>query len=181
MNGRAAITAGVLLVALVAVGGFAWTVSGATRSGVAPASAPPAVPDSGAGSGVVSVSAGAAEHPAAQLVLEQVQLYFNAVNGRDHATWTRVVSPETAGRETREAWLDGIGSTTDGTIRIDRIDPAPGGGVLALVRFVSVQAPDDGPPGLQVGRICWQVAYPMAGSPPRLGVGDPNGVLRAPC
>jgi hypothetical protein len=181
MNGRAATTVGVLLVALVAVGGVAWTVSGTTRSGVAPASAPQTVPDSGAGSSEVTISAGAAEHPAAQLVMQQVQLYFNAVNGRDHATWARVVNPETADRQPRETWLEGIGSTTDGTIRIDRIDSATGGAVLALVRFISVQDPNDGPPGLHVGRICWQIAFPMAGSPPRMDVGNPDGILRAPC
>ena len=49
------------------------------------------------------------------------------------------------------------------------------------VRFISVQDPNDGPPGLHVGRICWQIAFPMAGSPPRMDVGNPDGILRAPC
>ncbi|ANY08450.1 hypothetical protein AFB00_21670 [Pseudonocardia sp. HH130630-07] len=176
----AAVAAG-LVVALVAVGGTAWTASGAAPGGIPPSAAPPSVPDEGAGSGIVTISDGAASHPAAQLVLEQVQRYFNAVNGRDHETWARVVSPERAEQQPREVWLDGVGTTTDGTIRVDRIDPAPGGGVVALVRFVSVQSPEDGPPGLQVGRICWQATYPMAGSPPRIMVGDPGGVLGAPC
>ncbi|MBC3190909.1 hypothetical protein H7X46_07515 [Pseudonocardia sp. C8] len=167
--------------ALVAVGGTAWTASGTSPDGVAPTAAPPSVPPNGAGEGVVTISDGAAEHPAAQLVLEQVQRYFNAINGRDYATWARVVSPERAERQPREAWLDGVGTTIDGTIRVDRIDPAPGHGVQALVRFVSVQNPEDGPPGLQVGRICWQATYPMAGSPPRILVGDAGSVLGAPC
>ena len=181
MSGRAAVTAAVLVVALVAIGGTAWTASGASTDGIAPAAAPPSVPRNGAGDGVVTISADAADHPAAQLVLEQVQRYFNAVNSRDHATWARVVSPERAERQPREAWLEGVGTTTDGTIRVDRIDPAADGGVLALVRFVSVQDPEDGPPGMQVGRICWQAAYPMAGSPPRILVGDTASVLGAPC
>jgi hypothetical protein len=180
MSARAAALAAGLVVALVAVGGTAWTVSGASSYGVAPVAAPPPVPDDGPGDGIVTISDGAADHPAAQLVLEQVQLYFNAINGRDHATWTRVVSPDRA-RATREDWLNGIGTTTDGTIRVDRIDPAPGGGVVALVRFVSVQNPQDGPPGLQVGRICWQATYPMAGSPPRIMTAESGGVLGAPC
>jgi hypothetical protein len=181
MSARAAAVAAGLVVALVALGGTAWTASGSSPDGVGPAAAPPRVPDDGAGDQTVTISDGAADHPAAQLVLEQVQLYFNAINGRDHATWTRVVSPERAEQQPRDVWLDGVGTTTDGTIRVDRIDPTPGGGVVALVRFVSVQNPEDGPPGLQVGRICWQATYPMAGSPPRILVGDPGGILGAPC
>lgn len=181
MSGRAAVTAAAMAVALVAVGGIAWTASGTATDGVAPGAAAPSVPRNGAGDGVVTISAGAARHPAAQLVLDRIQLYFNAVNSRDHATWTRVVSAERAEQQPREEWLEGVGTTTDGTVRIDRIDPAPGGGVLALVRFVSVQNPEDGPPGLQVGRICWQGSYPMAGSPPRILVGDAGNILGAPC
>ncbi|GAA1399159.1 hypothetical protein GCM10009613_54310 [Pseudonocardia kongjuensis] len=181
MSARAAAVAAGMVVALVAIGGTAWTAAGAAPRGVAPGAAPPRLPQDGAGDGTVTISAGAAGHPAARLVLERVQLYFDAVNGRDHETWARVVSPERAEQQPREVWLDGVGSTIDGTIRVDRIDPAPGGGVVALVRFVSVQDPSDGPPGLQVGRICWQAAYPMAGSPPRMLVGDAGGVLGAPC
>lgn len=181
MSGRVAVTAGALVVALVAVGGIAWTASGASPEGVAPAAAAPSVPQSGAGERVVTISAGAAAHPAARLVLDQIQRYFDAINNRDHEMWTRSVDPERAEQQPREVWLEGIGTTVDGTVRIDRIDSAPRGAVLALVRFVSVQDPQDGPPGLQVGRICWQAVYPMAGSPPRILVGDGGSVLGAPC
>lgn len=185
MSGRAAMTAAGLVVALVAVGGIAWTASGASPGGTAPGAAPPSVPRNGAGERVVTISAGAADHPAARLVLERIQRYFDAINDRDHETWSRVAGPERAGQQPREVWLDGIGSTVDGTIRIDRIDAAPGGGVVAMVRFVSVQDPQDGAPGLQVGRTCWQAVYPMAGSPPRIlagaGGSDGGSVLGAPC
>ncbi|MDQ4117365.1 MAG: hypothetical protein M3235_10455, partial [Actinomycetota bacterium] len=139
------------------------------------------LPDSGAGTDTVALSADAAEHPAAQLVLEQIQLYFNAINNRDYQTWSQVVTDERAEQQPRSEWLRGIGSTTDGTIRVDRIVGLDQGRVLALVRFVSVQNPDDGPAGLKVGRICWRASLPMSGSPPRLEVGDAESTLGAPC
>lgn len=181
MNRRAVVLAAALLVVLAGLAGGAWKSGERTAEGVAPVAYPPGVPRTGAGDPRVELSADAAAHPAATLVRDRVQLYFNAINTRDHATWTQVVSPDRAAQQPREQWLDGVGTTTDGTIRVDRIDPAPGGGVLALVRFVSVQDPADGPPGLQVGRICWQAAYAMAGSPPQLQAGDEDSVLGAPC
>ncbi|MFP5071076.1 hypothetical protein ACLFMI_15610 [Pseudonocardia nantongensis] len=181
MSRRAAAVAAALVVAFGVVAGVAWKAGERAPAGIAPVAHPPDVPRAGAGDPRAELSAGAAAHPAAALVRDQVQLYFNAINTRDHATWTRIVSPERADHQPREQWLEGVGTTTDGTIRVDRIDSTPGGGVLALVRFVSVQDPADGPPGLQVGRICWQAAYPMAGSPPRLLAGDSGSVLGAPC
>ena len=114
-------------------------------------------------------------------MLEQIQLYFNAINNRDYATWAQVVTDDRAARQPREEWLRGVGSTTDGTIRVDRITDLTQGRVLALVRFVSVQNPDDGPAGLKVRRICWRASLPMAGSPPRLEVGEAASTLGAPC
>lgn len=170
-----------LLVVLLGLGGAAWWASAGTAEGVAPSAAPSSVPDAGAGADTVQLSSDAATHPAAQLVLEQIQLYFNAINNRDYATWSQVVTDERASQQPRSEWLRGIGSTTDGTIRVDRIVDLDQGRVLALVRFVSVQNPDDGPAGLKVARICWRSSLPMAGSPPRLEVGDAESTLGAPC
>ncbi|TCK25243.1 hypothetical protein EV378_1046 [Pseudonocardia endophytica] len=171
----------ILVVVLVLLGGAAWFTAGRSAEGVPPGSAPSSLPDSGAGADTVALSADAATHPAAQLVLEQIQLYFNAINNRDYATWSQVVTDERASQQPRDEWLRGIGSTTDGTIRVDRIVDLDQGRVLALVRFVSVQNPDDGPAGLKVGRICWRASMPMAGSPPRLEVGEAENTLGAPC
>ena len=170
-----------LVVVLLGLGGAAWSASGTAAEGIPPSAAPPSPPDAGAGTDTVALSADAAEHPAAQLVLEQIQLYFNAINNRDYQTWSQVVTDERASQQPRSEWLRGIGSTTDGTIRVDRIVGLDEGRVLALVRFVSVQDPDDGPAGLKVGRICWRASLPMAGSPPRLEVGDAESTLGAPC
>ena len=172
---------GVLLVVLVVLGGAALWASGRSAEGVPPGAAPSSVPDAGAGADTVALSADAATHPAATLVLEQIQLYFNSINNRDYPTWSQVVTDDRADQQPRSEWLRGIGSTTDGTIRVDRIVDLDQGRVLALVRFVSVQNPDDGPAGLKVGRICWRASMPMAGSPPRLEVGDAESTLGAPC
>lgn len=171
----------VLVVVLLGLGGTALWASGRPVQGVAPGAAPSSLPDSGAGADTVQLSADAATHPAATLVLEQMQLYFNAINNRDYPTWSQVVTDERARQQPREDWLRGIGSTTDGTIRVDRIVDLDQGRVLALVRFVSVQNPDDGPAGLKVGRICWRASLPMAGSPPRIEVGEAENTLGAPC
>ncbi|RZT84892.1 hypothetical protein EV383_1749 [Pseudonocardia sediminis] len=170
-----------LVLVLAGVGAAAFYASGQALQGPSPGAAPPSLPDSGAGSNTVQLSDDAATHPAATLVLEQIQLYFNAINNRDYPTWTQVVTDERAAQQPREDWLRGIGSTTDGTIRVDRITDLDQGRVLALVRFVSVQNPADGPAGLKVGRICWRASLPMAGSPPRLEVGDAASTLGAPC
>lgn len=178
---RAAALCAALVLILAGVGTAAWYASGRSLLGPSPSAAPPSPPASGAGSDTVSLSDDAASHPAATLVLEQIQLYFNAINNRDYPTWTQVVTDDRAAQQPRDEWLRGIGSTTDGTIRVDRIADLDQGRVLALVRFVSVQSPDDGPEGLKVGRICWRAALPMAGSPPRLEVGESGSTLGAPC
>ena len=170
-----------LVLVFAGIGGAAWYAAGEDLQGLAPGAGPPALPASGAGEPTVQLSDDAASHPAATLVLEQIQLYFDAVNNRDYPTWTRVVSDQRAAQQPRSDWLRGIGSTTDGTIRVDRITNLDQGRVLAMVRFVSTQSPSDGPAGLKVGRICWRAAFPMAGSPPRLEVGDSSSTLGAPC
>ncbi|MFP5023453.1 hypothetical protein [Pseudonocardia phyllosphaerae] len=182
MSARAWALVAVLLVAVGIVAGVGWKSAYSAPSGTTTAAAPPGLPATGAGNQNVVLSADAAAHPAATLVRDRMQLYFNAINTRDHATWSQVVDPERVVKQSREEWLAGVGTTQDGTIRIDRIDPDEGGGVLALVRFVSTQDPKSGPPGLQVGRICWYATYPMAGSPPRIRAGDTASMSTAgPC
>lgn len=172
-GGRAPLVVAIALgVLLVAGGALAWATSGAPAVGGAPAGSPAAVPVAGAGPSAVQLSSDAARHPAAPAVLAQLQRHYDAINNRDYAAWTDTVVAERSAALPESRWLDDYASTKDGTIRVDRIDPAPEGGVLVLLRFVSTQAVADAPEQLPAERLCWRTTLPMtapsAGAPPRI-------------
>jgi hypothetical protein len=168
-RGRIVVTG--LVVVLVA-GGVTAAVVGSVR-GAAPEGEAPAVPQAGAGSAVVTLSADAAVHPRAATVLTQMQRYFDAINAGDYASWQATVTPDRAAAQTEDAWKKAYRSTKDGTIRIDRIDdavaPAAAGGLLVRVGFVSTQAVADAPRDTQAERICWHATLPLGVSPLRVG------------
>jgi hypothetical protein len=178
-----------LLAALLVVGGVAaWAARSA--AGLAPYAAPRPVPAQGAGPGEVELSADAGSHPAAEAVREQLQRHFDAINSKDYQAWTTTVVPERVERLDEAEWRAAYSSTTDGTIRIDRIDPLPaagegegdpGDGVLVRVRFVSTQNLEDAPPDLQSPRICWRSTLPMRGMPPLIDVTGGGSSLREAC
>lgn len=173
-----------LVVLLVGAALAARVLGGRIAGGVSPSSWPPAVPAQGAGSGTVELSADAARHPAAADVRAQLQRYFDAVNARDYASWTATVVQQRVDEQPRTQWLAGVDSTTDGTIRIDRIDriaDLDDGRVLALVRFVSTQDLADAPAGLRAARICWRAALPLTGIPPKLESSSAGSVLAEAC
>ena len=168
------------IVALVAV-----LVAGAVTAVVAgrgaQAGAVPPVPVAGAGSGAVTLSADAADHPAATGVRAQLQHYFDAINARDYAAWRVAVTPDRAAVLPEPVWTAAYRSTRDGTIRVDRIDDAPGPALLVRVRFVSTQDLADAPPQLKVPRICWRSTLPMLGVPPRIGTAGDGTTLSTAC
>ncbi|NMH95888.1 hypothetical protein [Pseudonocardia acidicola] len=170
-----------LSVLLVAGGVAAWSLGYRSFDGVAPAGAAPAVPARGAGSPVAELSADARAHPAGEAVRAQLQRYFDAINAHDYAAWTTTVVRQRVEQQPRTQWLASLDTTTDGTIRIDRVVDLDGGRVLALVRFISTQDLSDAPAGLQAARICWRGALPMSGSPLRLEVGNAGSLLGAAC
>jgi hypothetical protein len=160
--------------ALLAVGGGI-AVASRDAAGLAPYARPRPVPVSGAGSGVVELSADASTHPAADVVRELFQLHYDAINEGDYESWRATVVEERAEGLSEPEWQEAYASTEDGTIRIDRIDRAddpddPDAGVLVRVRFVSTQDVEDAPPDLPVGRICWRSTLPVRGQPPLIGI-----------
>lgn len=171
----------VLAVLLLGAGISAGVLGGRTFAGVAPSDGPPAVPARGAGSPIVELSADASRRPAAAAVRAQLQRYFNAINTRNYALWTMTVVAQRVDQQPAQKWLAAISSTTDGTIRIDRIGDLDAGRILVLVRFVSTQNLADAPADLQATRICWRGALPMTGSPPRLETGRPGSLLGEAC
>ncbi|GAA4706887.1 hypothetical protein GCM10023215_54490 [Pseudonocardia yuanmonensis] len=179
-NAVAVATAGALALVVAAAAAAAWLIGGRAFEAGAPTDAPAAVPETGAGPATVELSHDALMHPQHLAVRERLQAYFDAINARDHAAWAATVTPERAAAQPAETWLAGVRSTQDGTIRVDRIEPAPGG-VLALVRFTSTQDPADAPPDLRVDRICWRAALPMTGAALAIGAGSPGSTLSRPC
>lgn len=171
MNPRTSTALSVVLVALLAAGGAAaWVSGGRSATGAAPLGSAREVPDVGAGSGVVELSADTATHPAREAVRVQLQRHFDAMNNRDYEAWRGTVVPERSEGLGPAAFEQAYGSTRDGTIRIDRIDEGPDGSLLVRVRFVSTQDLADAPPDMRAERICWRSTLPMAGSPPRIAM-----------
>jgi hypothetical protein len=168
-----------LLLGVLLVAGGATALATRATGG----SAPPPVPAEGAGSSEVQLSAGAAIHPAAERVRAQLQRHYDAINDGDYAAWRETVVEARSDALPEDEWQDAYESTRDGTIRVDRIDAAPGqdAGVLVRVRFVSSQALEDAPADLRAPRICWRSTLPMRGVPPRIDVTGGGSSARAAC
>jgi hypothetical protein len=168
----------IVLAVLVVVGGAA-ALASRTRSG------PPAVPAEGAGSSEVELSPDAADHPAGDAVLEQLQRHYDAINGRDYAQWRATVVPARAAALGEAEWQKAYATTKDGSIRVERIDLDPdaesGSGLLVRLRFVSTQAVGNAPSDLPVGRICWRSTLPMRGTPPLIDVTGGGSSAREAC
>jgi hypothetical protein len=178
-----AIALGVLL----AVGGGV-AVASRSAAGPAPYATPRPVPAAGAGPGRVELSADAAVHPAADVVREQLQRHYDAINARDYAGWRATVVQQRSDGLPEPAWQEAYASTTDGTIRIDRIDKAQGAspdggdaGLLVRVRFVSTQNVEDAPADLPAPRICWRSTLPMRGLPPLIDMTGGGSSAREAC
>jgi hypothetical protein len=176
----------IVLGALLVVGGAA-ALASRSAAGPAPFGAPRAVPAQGAGPGEVELSADAARHPAADVVREQLQRHFDAINTRNYEAWRTTVVKERSDRLGEKEWRDAYASTRDGTIRVDRIDAFPAAGpddadrLLVRVRFVSTQNLEDAPPDMRVPRICWRSTLPMRGLPPLIDTTGGGSSLREAC
>lgn len=171
MSLRTSTAVAVVLVAMLAAGGAtAWVTGGRSSTGPAPLGSAREVPDEGAGSGVVELSADTATHPAREAVRIPLQRHFDAINSRDYEAWRGTVVPERSEGLGAAAWQQAYGSTRDGTIRIDRIDEGPDGSLLVRVRFISTQDLADAPADMRAERICWRSTLPMTGSPPRIAM-----------
>ncbi|WP_219417252.1 hypothetical protein [Pseudonocardia nigra] len=163
MRGRVSLAVAAVLAVLVVAGLAAAPLLSGTS-----ASPRWSVPARGAGPTTVEVSADVARHPWGEAVRAQLQRHFDAINAKDYAQWRETVVPERAEALPEPAWQEAYRSSRDGSIRIVRIDDAPGGGVLVRLRFVSTQDVADAPPDLPVERICWRSTLPMTGLPPRI-------------
>ena len=161
---------------LIVVGGAAALATRATgRPG------PPEIPAEGVGSSEVQVSPDAANHPAAEAVRAQLQRHYDAINDRDYAQWRATVVPARSDALGEDEWRDAYATTRDGSVRVQRIDAAPDGGLLVRVRFVSTQAVENAPSDLPAERICWRSTLPMRGAPPLIDVTGGGSSARESC
>ena len=174
MTRTATAAVAIVLAVLVVVGGAAALAS---RTGTAP----PEVPAEGAGSSEVEFSPDAAEHPSADAVRTQLQRHYDAINGRDYEQWRATVVPARAQSLGEAEWQRAYATTEDGSIRVERIDPDPDGGLLVRVRFISTQDVENAPADLPVERICWRSTLPMRGTPPLIDVTGGGSSAREQC
>ncbi|MCY7340350.1 MAG: hypothetical protein LH603_00390 [Pseudonocardia sp.] len=173
MTSRTLPVATVVLGASLLVGvTVAGTTAGRPVAGSPPEGAPVAVAAAGPGPAVVDLSADSLVHRHGITVRDQLQKHYQAINRRDYAAWRETVVAERSEDQPEVAWREAYASTTDGTIRVDRIDDAPDGGLLLRVRFVSTQARSDAPAAFPAERLCWYTSLPMTppgkDAPPRL-------------
>lgn len=146
-----------------------------------PLAAPRAFPIQGAGNPGLEVSSDAWAYSSGQAVSDVLSRYFQAINQKDYAAWTRTVTPAVAAQHPEAAWRKGYATTQDGTIRLSRIDEVGPGRLEAMVSFVSSQNPADAPDKLNLAQICWRISVPLVGDPPLIDVNKPGSVLQGKC
>ena len=150
-------------------------VSSAAGSSAAPAEPP--------GPRTVTLTADVRAHPAAEQVQALLQDYFDAINEGSYDLWSRTVTADRIQNTGRSAWAEQYRSTLDGSIVVHRLEPRPGGGLVALLSFTSVQNPADAPPELPVGCLRWRVSYQLVNESDelRLAPASPRAGQRRPC
>ncbi|MDQ2708136.1 MAG: hypothetical protein M3Z25_11080 [Actinomycetota bacterium] len=146
-----------------------------------PLGAPRALPAQGAGASTVELSADAATHPSASAVRDLLNRYFDAINAKSYLAWATTVVPARVTDQPEPEWRQAYASTTDGAIRISRIDEQSPGRLVALVFFISTQSPESAPDGLKEPRICWRTAFSLVGDPMLIDSGRTASLLRGRC
>ncbi|MGA9312585.1 MAG: hypothetical protein WBV74_19780 [Pseudonocardiaceae bacterium] len=177
-----AVGTGVVLRTQTSVAGAGRLASiGDPSAGAIGSKTPPKGPEPGPATVVFAEDA--AVHPDADQIRKVLQRYFDAINAGDYALWRSAVIPQLARDIGESAWHGQYRSTLDGTIVVHRLEPRPGGGLVALTSFTSLQNPADAPPDLAVRCLRWWVSYPLIGEGDQLRMGPtgPSDNLRAAC
>src|SRR5262249_35005947 len=141
----------VLVVGAGAAAGYGLRTLAAQTSGdqagapVAPAVTTTPARGDGAGPRAVALAADVAADPGGDDVQKLLQRHFDAINNGDYEAWQATVTRQRAAAFPKQKWLDQYRTTTDGTIRVHRIEPTTTGSVV-LISFTSTQdralAPD---------------------------------------
>lgn len=123
-----------------------------TESSVAPAAEP--------GSTVVAMTPDVAANSQGRQVQQVLQTYFDAINNRDYDKLLSVVTAQFAAAQPKQRFLSAYKTTSDGTIRVMRIDQAPSG-LSVMITFHSMQDLADAPAFAKFKCIQWQEVLPM--------------------
>ncbi|MQA12132.1 MAG: hypothetical protein GEU98_27080 [Pseudonocardiaceae bacterium] len=120
------------------------------------------VPGGEPGPSAVRLTSDARAHPLGENVRRLLSDYFAAINKRDYERWTRTVTTDRVQSLTEQQWLDNYETTKDGSIRVYRIESAPGNTLRVLLGFTSTQDRSQAPADLPVGCIRWRLSLPVA-------------------
>lgn len=149
---------------------------------------PPPTPASGTASSSgatvdareVLLAAEARTSPYAQPVQAGLTSYYDAINAHDYDAWQSTVQPEVSSSMPRSDWLLGYRSTHDDQIVVSSISSS-GTDALATVSMRSNQAPQDGPEGMKVARVCWTLTLPVDSTTGTVGEVVPGSASKAEC
>jgi hypothetical protein len=104
-----------------------------------PAAAAPSPRPAPSTVGSVTVSAGAAQNPAATAIATFVSQYFSAINSHDFQAYLTLLTPPQQQGQTAETFSQGFGSTADSREILVAINPAANGDTAATLTFTSHQ------------------------------------------
>jgi hypothetical protein len=171
------VLATLLLVVIAGGATAAWAVGrhrGDIPAAVANYQAGPATDQS------VRLSSDAHNHPRATEVQATLQQYFDAINSRDFAAWTRSVAAAQSAPQTQSKWTQDYSTTVDSNLTVVGIDDDP---LRARLMFTSEQDVELAPESLPVDCINWDVTYLLGDEDGRLvltGI-DPSAQSMTPC
>jgi hypothetical protein len=116
-------------------------------------------PEEQPGPATVRGTVDAVAHPLYETLRELLQTYFEAVNTKDYARWSSVVTYERQRRQPEQMWQNEYGTTKDGNIVMHRVEARGDGTARVLLTFTSTQAIDDAPEELPEPCIHWNVVW----------------------
>jgi hypothetical protein len=119
--------------------------AGKPASGRSPKPSSPATTPSVTGSGLISVTPGAAAAPDAPAVENFLTRYFTAINDHSYPAYQRLFSAAIRGGLSAAAFQTGYGSSRDSRATLRSITALGGGQLAAAVTFISRQQPADSP------------------------------------
>ncbi|MDQ7804202.1 hypothetical protein Q5425_10695 [Amycolatopsis sp. A133] len=109
----------------------------------------------------VRMSDDARAHPQAEAVQRVLRRYFEAINSKQYAQWTTVVTDERAAGQPQGDWKKGVRTTKDSDALVYRIERSSGNSLRVLVGFTSRQDLADAPPFFREPCIKWRLVMPM--------------------
>jgi hypothetical protein len=113
--------------------------SASVPSAASPAAAAPSPAPAPSTAGSVTVSAGAAQNPAATAIATFVSQYFSAINSHNFQAYDSLLTPQNQQGQTKETFSQGFGSSADSDEILVAINPATNGDTAATLTFTSHQ------------------------------------------